>query len=140
MKNQPIYVVFKHLENSGSYEMIFFFNNTKIKSKHHFIQFKTKRLYKPSRVYRVRGLAWSYGSWIYNYIFVFNDLMWRVVSCFILLSKWLFSFNLMWILQSDWLVCLKQHWLFLITWVGIGTSPSIHCHRQIQIVPSINHN
>jgi len=30
----------------------------------------------------------------------------------------------MWILQSDWLIRLEQHRLYLITWVGIVTLPT----------------
>jgi hypothetical protein len=31
------------------------------------------------------------------------------------------KFNLMSILQSDWLIHREQHWLYLINWVGIVT-------------------
>ena len=34
------------------------------------------------------------------------------------------QFNLMWILQSDWLIFREQYWLYLITWIGIVTSPT----------------
>jgi hypothetical protein len=30
----------------------------------------------------------------------------------------------MWILQSDWLFAWRKNWLYLITWVGIVTSPT----------------
>ena len=30
----------------------------------------------------------------------------------------------MWILQSDCLIHLEKNWLYLITWVGIVTSPT----------------
>ena len=34
------------------------------------------------------------------------------------------EFNLMSILQCDWLSHLEKNWLYLITWVGIVTSPT----------------
>jgi hypothetical protein len=34
------------------------------------------------------------------------------------------KFNVMWILQSDLLIHLEQHWFYLITWFGIVTSPT----------------
>ena len=47
----------------------------------------------------------------------------------------LIEFNLIWLLVSDWLICLQQHWLYLISWVMYCDLANIFIrHWLIQII------
>jgi hypothetical protein len=49
------------------------------------------------------------------------NLVWACVYNCYYLSVCIY-FNLIGILQCDWLICLEQHWLCIITWVDMLTS------------------